>query len=57
MSNKYLRDVLDSQAISDDSDKMKMLRACRDDLEKLLRKRFDKSDLTIRDIRGGLFPN
>ncbi len=48
MSDKYLQDILDSQNLSNDSEEMKALRARRDEVEKLLRKKFAGSDLTIK---------
>lgn len=48
MSEKYLQDVLDSQKLADDSVEMKDLRRHRDDVEKLLRKKFSGNDLTIK---------
>ena len=47
-ADEYLHDVLDSQALGDDSDEVKALQKHRADVEKLLRDNFKDSALTIR---------
>lgn len=46
--NQYLKDILKSQNLSDDSDQLKALRGHRADVEALLRKHFESSSPTIR---------
>src|ERR1700722_10229374 len=46
--DEYLREVLDSQALGDDSDEIKALQKHRADVEKLIRDNFRDSSLTIR---------
>lgn len=45
---KYLEDILESQTLDPDGQEMKDLRAHRSDVEKLLRKKFEKCSPTIR---------
>lgn len=45
---KYLEDILESQTLDPDGQEMKDLRAHRADVEKLLRKKFEKCSPTIR---------
>jgi hypothetical protein len=45
---QYLKDVLASQCLADDSDEMKALREQREDVETLLRDNFPSCKLTIR---------
>jgi len=46
--NQYLSDILQSQTLDPDGQEMKDLRSRRDDVEKLLCKKFEKSSLTIK---------
>jgi hypothetical protein len=46
--DEYLKSVLDSQTLNDDSEEMSSLRAKRDEIESLLRKEFEGSSPTIR---------
>lgn len=46
--DKYLEDVLKSQTLKDDGEEMKALRSRREEVEKLLRKEFAKSNPVIR---------
>lgn len=46
--NKYLKDVLKSQNLADDSDELKAVRDRRTDVEALLLKHFEESSPTIR---------
>lgn len=48
MSNDYLKSVLDTQRVADDSTEMKDLQAARKDVEELLRAKFDECAPTIR---------
>jgi hypothetical protein len=48
MSDQYLKDVLKSQNLADDSEQLKALRDHRSDVEAILRKKFEKSSPTIR---------
>ena len=47
-ADEYLREVLDSQALGDDSDEVKALQKHRADVEKLIRENFKDTALTIR---------
>jgi hypothetical protein len=47
-ADEYLRGVLDSQALGDDSDEVKALQKHRADVEKLIRDNFKDTALTIR---------
>ena len=47
-ADEYLREVLDSQALGDDSDEVKALQKHRADVEKLIRDNFKDTALTIR---------
>jgi hypothetical protein len=47
-ADEYLRDVLDSQALGDDSDEVKTLQKHRAEVEKLIRDNFKDTALTIR---------
>jgi hypothetical protein len=47
-TDDYLKKVLQSQRLADDSDEMKELREHRDDVETILRQNFSESSLTIR---------
>ncbi len=46
--NKYLEDILQSQTLDSDGQEMKDLRSRRDDVERLLREKFERSSPTIR---------
>jgi hypothetical protein len=46
--NQHLEDILQSQALDPDGQQMKDLRSRRDDVERLLRKKFENSSPTIR---------
>lgn len=46
--DKYLQDVLKGQTLADDGEEMNSLRGRREEVEKLLRKEFDKSNPAIR---------
>lgn len=46
--NKYLEDILQSQTLDSDGQEVKDLRSRRDDVEGLLREKFEKSSPTIR---------
>jgi hypothetical protein len=46
--DEYLREVLDSQALGDDSDEIKAVQKHRADVEKLIRDNFRDTSLTIR---------
>ena len=48
MSDQYLKDVLKSQNLAEDSDQLKTLRDHRADVEAILRKQFEESSPTIR---------
>ena len=48
MSDQYLKDVLKSQNLAEDSDQLKTLRDHRADVEAILRKKFEESSPTIR---------
>jgi hypothetical protein len=48
MSDQYLKDVLKSQNLAEDSDQLKALRDHRADVEAILRKQFEESSPTIR---------
>ena len=47
-ADDYLREVLDSQALGDDSDEVKALQKHRADVEKLIRDSFKGTALTVR---------
>ena len=47
-ADEYLREVLDSQALGDDSDEVKALQTHRADVEKRIRDNFKDTSLTIR---------
>ena len=47
-ADEYLKDVLASQALGDDSDEVKALQKHRADVEKLIRDNFKDTALTIR---------
>ena len=46
--NQYFEDILQSQTLAPDGREIKDLRSRRDDVERLLRKKFEKSSPTIR---------
>jgi len=46
--NEYLKALLDSQTLKDDSDELKRLRERRDEVETLLRDKLGKAKPTIR---------
>jgi hypothetical protein len=46
--NKYLENILESQTLSPDGQEMKDLHSHRDDVERILRKKFEKCSPTIR---------
>ena len=48
MSNEYLRKVLSSQNLADESEELMSLQQHRADVEKLLMEKFPKAKLTIR---------
>lgn len=47
-TNEYLANVLDSQTLGEDSNELKALQERRAEVEKLLRKHFEKSSPTVR---------